>query len=127
MRMLTERGMRLAAERAGEGHAVVEGYPGASQDLLGLPRKQADLRALRRGLIRLGLRGDPERSRLTHDELDAATIAWVGRQHLYGRSMVIGDPDEGLLVLPRPRLRPAPRAAPAAPRRDRRTAQREGG
>jgi uncharacterized protein len=102
MRMLTERGMRLAAEFSKGGIPVVEGYPGASQDLLGIPRKGAGLGGLRRGLRRLGLAGDLSRRNLTHDELDAATIAWVGREHTRGRALVIGDPDEGLMVLPRP-------------------------
>jgi uncharacterized protein len=102
MRMLTVRGMRLAHEFRADGYSVVEGYPGASQDLLGIPRKQLGLAPLRRGLLRLGLRGDVELRGRSHDELDAATIAWVGRQHLAGRSLVIGDPTEGLMVLPRP-------------------------
>ena len=122
--MLTERGMRLAAEFAHRGYRVVEGYPGAAQDLLGIPRKQAGLPALRRGLIRLGLRGDLRRRALSHDELDAATIAWVGRRFLANRAMVIGDPTEGLMVLPRPtspgrggRLASKPRDASRRPSR----------
>jgi len=115
MRMLTERGMRLAAEWRAEGYAVVEGYPGASQDLLGIPRKGAGVGPLARGLRRLGLAGDLGRRSLTHDELDAATIAWVGREHLAGRSLVIGDPEEGLMVLPQP-TRPATRSALRAPK-----------
>jgi uncharacterized protein len=103
MRMLTERGMRIAAELRAAGYAVVEGYPGAAQDLLGIPRKSAGELRLTRGLVRLGLGGDLRRRPLTHDELDAVTIAWVGRQHLAGRSLVIGDPTEGVMVLPRPR------------------------
>jgi uncharacterized protein len=102
MRMLTERGMRLATDFTAAGFDVVEGYPGASQDLLGIPRKQAGVGVLRRGLRQLGMDGDLRTRSLTHDELDAVTIAWVGRQHLAGRSLVIGDPTEGLMVLPRP-------------------------
>lgn len=102
MRMLTERGMRLAASLSAAGFAVVEGYPGASQDLLGIPRKQAGVTLLARGLRRLGLRGDLVARSLTHDELDAVTVAWVGQEHLAGRSLVIGDPSEGVMVLPLP-------------------------
>jgi predicted nuclease with RNAse H fold len=108
MRMLTVRGMRLAEGFRRAGFEVVEGYPGASQDLLGIPRKQRSLAGVRRGLRSLGLRGDLDRTSLSHDELDAATIAWVGRQHLFGRSLLIGDPTEGLMVLPRPRRRRVP-------------------
>jgi uncharacterized protein len=102
MRMLTARGMRLASAWRREGYSVVEGYPGASQDLLGIPRKSGGVARLQRGLSRLGLRGDLARRALTHDELDAVTIAWVGRRHLAGRSLVIGDPTEGVMVLPGP-------------------------
>jgi predicted nuclease with RNAse H fold len=100
MRMLTERGMRLASEFAAAGFRVVEGYPGASQDILRIPRKKTGVAPLRRGLLRLGLRGDVRRPNLTHDELDAVTIAWVGRKFLAGRGELIGDPTEGLMVLP---------------------------
>ena len=106
MRTLTQRGMRLASELRAEGYAVAEGYPGASQDLLGIPRKGEGTAGMRRGLRAIGLRGDLVRKPLTHDELDAATIAWVAREHLAGRSLVIGDPDEGTMVLPRPRRGP---------------------
>lgn len=102
MRMLTSRGMRLAADWRSLGFDVVEGYPGASQDLTGIPRKGEGLDPLRRGLLRLGLRGDLARRGLTGDELDAVTIAWVGREHLAGRGWLIGEVDEGQMLLPRP-------------------------
>jgi uncharacterized protein len=102
MRMLTERGMRLAEEFRASGYPVVEGYPGASQDHLGIPRKSAGPALLRRGLLRLGLDGDLTRRGLTHDELDAVTIAWVGRRHLLGQALVLGDPAEGVMVIARP-------------------------
>lgn len=114
MRLLTVRGMRLASEFRSAGVEVVEGYPGAAQDLLGIPRKGVGVAALRRGLRRLGLKGDLVRRTLTHDELDAATIAWVGRRYLAGQALVIGDPGEGLMVLPRPAGRLNGRA-PAPP------------
>ena len=41
MRMLTSRGMRLRAELADAGIRAIECYPGAAQDLWGIPRKQA--------------------------------------------------------------------------------------
>jgi predicted nuclease with RNAse H fold len=113
MRTLTVRGMRLASEFLGRGYRVVEGYPGAAQDLLGIPRKKAGTEALRRGLLGLGLRGDLQRPNLTHDELDAVTIAWVGRMYLAGRALVTGDPTEGLMVLPRPAARRRTRSGKA--------------
>lgn len=103
MRMLTARGMALAGRLRGEGFEVIEAYPGGAQDVLGIPRKGAGVERLRTALVRFGFRGDVERATTTHDELDAIVCAYTGREHLAGRSAVLGDPAEGQLVLPRPR------------------------
>ncbi len=102
MRMLTDRGMRLAEAIRRTGAEVLEGYPGGSQDLLGIPRKQAGVTALQRRLASRGLGGDLAARALTHDELDAVTLAWVGWMYRRGAAMLIGSPDEGVMVLPRP-------------------------
>src|SRR5271157_1321427 len=102
MRMLTVRGMELAAALRRRGVRVVEGYPGGSQDLLGLPRKKAGTSLLQRRLRARGLGGELERRPLTHDELDAVTIAWVGWEYRKGKGTLIGDPSEGLMLLPKP-------------------------
>lgn len=102
MRMLTSRGLRIASRLRREGLRVEEGYPGGAQDLLGLPRKSAGERRLQRALRARGLRGDLEDRRLSHDELDAVTLAWTARLFLEGRGQVLGDPDEGLMILPAP-------------------------
>ena len=103
MRMLTARGIALAGRFRAEGYPVIEAYPGGAQDILGIPRKGAGVERLRRGLVRFGFRGDVERRAITHDELDAVLCAYTGREHLAGRSLVLGDPAKGQLVLPRPR------------------------
>jgi predicted nuclease with RNAse H fold len=100
MRMLTRRGLRLKDQLESEGFHAVESYPGAAQDLLGIPRKQVGTAALRRGLLRTGLRGDLMRTDLSHDELDGVTCALVGRSYLTGDFFAIGDPSEGLMILP---------------------------
>lgn len=100
MRMLTERGMRLTSQLRSRGFRVEEGYPGGAQDLLGIPRKQAGTERLQRALQKVGLGGDLARRSLTHDELDAATLAWVARRFLEGKARTIGDPSEGIMVLP---------------------------
>ncbi|MFZ0890840.1 MAG: DUF429 domain-containing protein [Thermoplasmata archaeon] len=100
MRMLTTRGMALAGKFRQRGLQTVEGYPGGAQDILSIPRKGAGVSQLQRRLIQLGLKGDLKRRPLTHDELDAATIAWVGWRYLQGTALVIGDPTEGVMILP---------------------------
>ena len=103
MRMLTVRGMALARAIRRRKVRVLEGYPGGAQDILGLPRKNAGERRLQRALQQNGLGGDLDRRRLTHDELDAVTIAWVGWQFERGSGELIGDPSEGTMLQPRPR------------------------
>jgi predicted nuclease with RNAse H fold len=100
MRMLTTRGLWLRQALEAEGMRTIESYPGAAQDLLGIPRKQAGTELLRRGLLRLGITGDLRRSDLSHDELDGVTCAVVGRAFLAGDFLAIGRPDEGLMILP---------------------------
>jgi uncharacterized protein len=103
MRMLTVRGMELAGTLERRGVRVVEGYPGGAQDLLGWPRKKSGEAVLQRRLRKEGLGGDLERRALTHDELDAVTIAWVGWSFRKGKGRLIGDPAEGLMLLPEAR------------------------
>ncbi len=96
MRMLTERGMRLAAMLSAMGHTVFETYPGAAQDILGIPR-QSNVPGLRRGLRRFV---DFHRRRMTCHELDAVTCALVAKLHARGGAELIGRPDEGWMALP---------------------------
>ena len=103
MRMLTTRGLALKRQLESEGLTVIESYPGAAQDILGIPRKKAGLERLRRGLVRWGLEGDVRHRGRTHDELDAATSAIVGRMFLAGDAEALGDPTEGLMYVPRAR------------------------
>lgn len=116
MRMLTARGITLSAALRRRHLPVIEGYPGGAQDVLGLPRKGAGEAVLQRALVRFGFTGDVAERPLTHDELDAIACAYTAREHLAGRSWVLGDPDEALLVLPRPRTGRA-RVARSAGRR----------
>lgn len=112
MRTLTARGIRLRARLESEGFRTIEGYPGASQDLLGIPRKGEGVERLRAGLVRSGLTGAVERTSTTHDELDAASAAYLGNRYLAGDFVAVGEPSEGWMVL-------APKAAVRARFRDR--------
>jgi predicted nuclease with RNAse H fold len=96
MRMLTERGMALMSRIEDLGFRVVECYPGAAQDVWGLPRQHKDSEGLLAGLQDLGVKG--LRGALTGDELDAVTAALVGRQLLLGRGEVLGG--ENGIVMP---------------------------
>lgn len=55
MQALTARGMRLAGALRQKGIAVIESYPGAAQDIMGIPRKRAGLEYLKKGLADFGV------------------------------------------------------------------------
>jgi predicted nuclease with RNAse H fold len=95
MRLLTERGMALQARMAAMGFRVVECYPGAAQDIWGMPRQRQDRKGLLAGLRTLGVRGLT--GAMTGDELDAVTAALTGRWFLSGRAEMLGG-DVGILV-----------------------------
>jgi len=100
MRMLTARGIRLRGVFEERGLVVIESFPGAIQDLLGMPRKQAGLSKLRAALIGYGVDLGPRKD-YTGDELDAVTSALVGLLYLKNDYRAIGDPSEGLMILPK--------------------------
>jgi predicted nuclease with RNAse H fold len=91
MRMLTERGLALQAKIRAMGYRAIECYPGAAQDVWGIPRQHRDRRELLAGLKRLGVRGLTNAA--TSDELDAATAALVGQWALVGRGEMLGGED----------------------------------
>ncbi|MSQ42439.1 MAG: DUF429 domain-containing protein [Dehalococcoidia bacterium] len=97
---LTLRGIALRERLTRAGLAVIEVYPGMTQDVLGIPRKGRGVDALRRGLKRHGVRGLPRRRPLSHDELDAVTCALTGLLHLEGRTETMGAGDPAPLMLP---------------------------
>ena len=98
MRMLTRRGIKLRKILEKKGYKVIEVYPGATQDILKIARKNVSLRKLRNGLKKLGIK--IEKRKLTHDELDAITAAFTGYLHLKGKTISLGDEKEGVIVIP---------------------------
>jgi uncharacterized protein YprB with RNaseH-like and TPR domain/predicted nuclease with RNAse H fold/dephospho-CoA kinase len=100
MRMLTERGIRLATLLRAEGVPVIESYPGAAQDIMRIPRKRAGLHYLIRGLADFGVRGNFVLGDVTHDEVDAITSGLVGTFFWCGRFEALGSEDEDYLIVP---------------------------
>lgn len=98
MQQLTLRGMLLAQNFRAMGIEVIECFPGGTQDILGLPRKQKGLTDLVQGLIGLGIQGDYLTA--SHDEIDALTAALAGCFYLTGHYETLGDAKEGLIILP---------------------------
>ena len=100
MQALTARGIRLAKHFRSIGIPVIESYPGAAQDIMNIPRKQADLSLLKAGLIEFGISGEFESQDVSHDELDAITSAVVGLFFVSGRFEALGNEDEEYLIIP---------------------------
>jgi hypothetical protein len=95
MRMLTERGLALKAQIEKMGYRTVECYPGAAQDIWGIPRQKHTLTGLLRGLTGLGIKGLT--TNMTSDELDAVSAALTGRLFLQGKGEMLGS-ENGILI-----------------------------
>ena len=100
MRMLTQRGMHLRRKLENRHVEVVETYPRASQDLLGIRRKQHGLKLLQDSLRELGCSGDINNRQLTGDELDAVSCAVVAKDYSERNFLAIGNPFEIMMILP---------------------------
>ena len=100
MQSLTTRGMKLAKMAAELGFNVIESYPGAAQDIMGLPRKRVDLAGLKIDLMNMGIEPVANRNVISHHEIDALTSALVGYFYLVGQYEALGNEDEGYLIIP---------------------------
>jgi predicted nuclease with RNAse H fold len=98
MRKLTERGIKLR-KILEKKYKVIEVYPGATQDILKIPRKQKGLKKLKKGLEKLGIK--ILKKNLNGDELDAITCAFTGFLYLKKNYLAIGDKKEGQIILSR--------------------------
>ncbi len=98
MVQLTLRGIRLAKAFREKGVPVIESFPGAAQDILGIPRKQRGIEFLRSSLKQFGFRLSS--SAISHDELDAITSALVGYFYLSNQYLGLGDDRENDLIVP---------------------------
>ena len=100
MQKMTARGIALAASLRAKGVPVIESYPGAAQDIMGIVRKRRGLDLLSAGLQDFGVRGEFISSEISHDELDAITSAVVALFFIDGRFEALGNIDEEYLIIP---------------------------
>lgn len=104
MQALTARGIALATTLREQGVPVIESFPGAMQDILGIPRKGLSLDMLRQAVAEYGLTGAWETAAddapATHDEVDALCCAAVGQMFWVGRYEALGTDDEDFLIVP---------------------------
>lgn len=100
MQGLTARGINLAKYFRSQGIPVIESYPGAAQDIMRIPRKQAGLEFLRDGLADFGIEGEFRDAIVSHDELDAITSAVVGLFFWSDKFEGLGNNEEEYLIIP---------------------------
>lgn len=108
MQKLTARGIRLARHLRVLGIPVIESYPGAAQDIMGIPRKRASLDFLKEGLGEFGISGDFLSAKVRHDEVDAVTSAVVGLFFWSGKFEGLGNDEEEYLIIPDLLIPPGP-------------------
>lgn len=100
MQRLTERGIYLADKFRKLGYTVIESYPGAAQDIMGIPRKKSSLDFLIKGLKSFGISGQYDGPDVSHDEIDAITSAVVAYFFLADKYEALGNEDEEYLIIP---------------------------
>jgi len=102
IKVLARRGGRIASALRGLGYEPLEVYPFATLRLLGLPctgkKTEAGRRAIHRALRPMvpGLR----HPRASEHQLDAVVCALTAHLWRLGRTRTVGEPDEGLMVIP---------------------------
>jgi uncharacterized protein len=103
IKVLARRGARIASALRGLGYEPIEVYPFATLRLLGLPCSGKKTEAGRRKIHKAlkswvpGLR----HPRASEHQLDAVVCALTAHLWREGRTRTVGEPDEGLMVIPR--------------------------
>ncbi len=99
MRMLTLRGLELKKKFKRMGYVSYEMFPGATQDVLGIPRKQHSMIGLYKGLDKLGIKG--LKKDMNNDELDAVTCAFTAFLFQRGKAEILGSLKKGAIIIPK--------------------------
>ncbi len=98
MEKLTLRARKITQQiKRGELH-VIEVHPTSTRKALKMPAK--DWKEIQSIFIQLSLEGDLKTRALTPHEIDAATAALTGYLYLQGKTELIGDEEEGYIVVP---------------------------
>ena len=106
IRDLIYRGISLSHDLRAAGHDVIEVYPHATKTLLfgdKIPPKNSagSVSYITEHLAPLVSGMDKHADDLDRNTCDAIINAYTGRLHAQAETDVLGDPDEGILVLPK--------------------------
>ena len=98
MEKLTLRAMKITQEITKDDLDVIEVHPTSTRKALKMPAK--DWKKIQNIFVRMGLEGDLKTRALTPHEIDAATAALTGYLYLQGKIELIGNEEEGYIVVP---------------------------
>ncbi len=99
MEKLTIRAIRIVQEITGRGFIVIEVHPTSTRKALKMSIK--DWKRIQTAFTCIGLEGALKTRALTAHEIDAVTAALTGHLHLQRKTELIGDEEEGYIVVPR--------------------------
>ena len=98
MEKLTLRAIEITRQIKRKGLDVIEVHPTSTRKALKMPAK--DWKKIQTIFIHMGLEGDLKTRALTPHEIDAVTAALTGHLYLQGKTELIGDKEEGYIVVP---------------------------
>jgi len=98
MEKLTLRARKITQQIKKEELHIIEVHPTSTRKALKMPAK--NWKQIQSIFIQLGLEGDLKARVLTPHEIDAVTAALTGYLHLQGKTELVGNEEEGYIVIP---------------------------
>jgi len=98
MEKLTLRAIEITRQIKREGLQIIEVHPTSTRKALKIPTK--DWGKIQNIFLHMGLKGDLEKRVLTPHEIDAVTAALTGHLYLQGKTELIGNDEEGYIIVP---------------------------
>jgi len=98
MEKLTLRAIEITRQIKRKGLRIIEVHPTSTRKALKIPTK--DWEKIQKIFLHMGLKGDLETRVLTSHEIDAVTAALTGYLYLRGKTELIGNDEEGYIVVP---------------------------
>ncbi|MEM1538798.1 MAG: DUF429 domain-containing protein [Candidatus Bathyarchaeia archaeon] len=99
MKTLTLRAIKLNKLITEKGIKTIEVHPTSTRKALNMPTK--DFRQIQKILECMGIEGSLKMRVLTAHEIDAVTAALTAYLHIKGATEVLGDEEEGYIIVPK--------------------------
>jgi len=98
MKKLTLRAAKIKETLERKNYQIIEVHPTSTCKALHLPKK--DWGKIQEALQQMGFRGELTTRKLSPHEIDAAIAALTAYLHLQGKTELIGDKEEGYIIVP---------------------------